>query len=110
MENKKYDISVEFVKTDDGDMYVANFPMLSGVLGTGITPILAIQDLYLNASAHVEVFKEYLSDDLLSHNFKLKYHEDLKNILGIYNYVVMPTSVSESASRLRNMFKRIIVF
>ena len=110
MEDKKYDISIEFTETDNGYVYMARFPMLNGVCGSGMTPILAIQDLYFNASAHIEAFKEHLSDNTLSHNFKLKYYEDLNNVLGIYNYVVMPTSVSESASRLRDMFKRIIVF
>ena len=46
------------IETDQGLDWVAEFPSLQGVVGTGKDRIEAIKDLYLNAEVHIELMKE----------------------------------------------------
>ncbi len=46
------------IKTTDGLDWVAEYPALSGVVGTGSTLQKAIEDLTANAEVHIKVMKE----------------------------------------------------
>lgn len=53
-----YKMITYMIDTDKGAQFVAEYPVLTGVSGTGTTDIEAIQDLKSNAMAHIDVLKE----------------------------------------------------
>lgn len=53
----KYNVRIDVRETDCGFVFVARYPSLKGVSGTGNTQMEALQDLEENAKAHIEFMK-----------------------------------------------------
>lgn len=53
----KYNARIDVKETDSGSVFVARYPALEGVSGTGATQVEALQDLEENAEAHIEFMK-----------------------------------------------------
>lgn len=54
----KYKMVTYTIDTDQGIQYVAEYPVLTGVSGTGSTDLDAINDLKVNAKEHIKTLKE----------------------------------------------------
>lgn len=54
-----YNVIISIKETDKGLVFVARYPALEGVSGTGKSQIEALQDLQENAEAHSEFMKIY---------------------------------------------------
>lgn len=56
--NLNYKLIAYQIEADDGLHWVAEFPALKGIVGTGRTVMEAIVDLQSNAYYHIQVMKE----------------------------------------------------